>query len=56
MEKPHHNTDTIFDQELPINEWDDTESVEIENEEHLNDIENFFREDFEKDCIEEENF
>lgn len=34
--------------------WSDIESTEMDYENYLDDIENFFREDFENDILEEE--
>ncbi|REC48844.1 hypothetical protein DRF67_04620 [Chryseobacterium pennipullorum] len=56
METPHHNTDIIFDEDLYTVEWSDIENAEIDYENYLNDIESFFREDFEEDILEEEAF
>ncbi|MCW3160520.1 hypothetical protein [Chryseobacterium oryctis] len=53
MEIPNHNTDIIFDEDLYTIEWSDIENAEIDYENYLNDIENFFLEDFENDAIEE---
>ena len=54
MEKPTHNTDTIFDEDLYTVEWSDIENAEMDYENYLNDIENFFRTDFEDDALEED--
>lgn len=54
METPNHNPDTIFDEDLYTIEWSDIENAEIDYENYLNDIESFFREDFEKDILEED--
>ncbi|ALR31939.1 hypothetical protein ATE47_16080 [Chryseobacterium sp. IHB B 17019] len=53
METPNHNQDTIFDEGLYTIEWSDIENAEIDYENYLNDIENFFREDFDNDILEE---
>ncbi|WP_344832613.1 hypothetical protein [Chryseobacterium ginsenosidimutans] len=53
METPNHNPDIIFDEELYTIEWSDIENAEIDYDNYLNDIENFFREDFENDNLEE---
>lgn len=53
METPNHNPDTIFDEELYTIEWSDIENAEIDYENYLDDIESFFREDFENDALEE---
>ncbi|MEI7489416.1 MAG: hypothetical protein WCJ72_18775 [Chryseobacterium sp.] len=54
METPNHNPDITFDEELYTVEWSDIENAEIDYENYLDDIENFFREDFENDILEEE--
>jgi len=54
METPNHNTDLIFDTEQYSIEWSDIENEEIDYENYLNEIESFFREDFENDILEEE--
>ncbi|MGG5209127.1 hypothetical protein ACQWU4_09260 [Chryseobacterium sp. MIQD13] len=54
METPNHNPDILFDEDLYTIEWSDIEHLEMDYENYLDDIENFFREDFE-DCIPEEN-
>lgn len=56
METPSHISDSIFDEELYTIEWSDIENVEIDYENYLNDIENFFKEDFENDILEEDIF
>lgn len=55
METPNHILEPIFDEELYTIEWSDIENTEIDYENYLNDIENFFREDFENDILEEED-
>jgi hypothetical protein len=52
MENIDYNTDLPLDQELYTIEWSDIENTEIDYENYLNDIENFFREDFEHDILE----
>lgn len=54
METPDHNPDTVFDKDLYTIEWSDIEHAEVDYENYLNDIENFFREDFEEDVLEED--
>ncbi|WP_180277168.1 hypothetical protein [Chryseobacterium sp. 52] len=54
METPDHNPDILFDEDLYTIEWSDIEHAEMDYENYLNDIENFFREDF-TDGIPEEN-
>lgn len=48
MEAPDHNSDILFDEDLYTIEWSDIEHAEMDYENYLNDIENFFREDFEE--------
>lgn len=52
MENTDYNPDLSLDQELYTIEWSDIENAEIDYENYLNDIENFFREDFENDILE----
>lgn len=54
METPNHNPDIPFDEELYTIEWSDIENAEMDYDNYLNDIENFFREDFENDTLEDE--
>ncbi|AZB31170.1 hypothetical protein EB354_18960 [Chryseobacterium balustinum] len=54
METSNHNSDTISKKDLFTIEWSDIENAEIDYENYLNDIENFFRDDFENDILEEE--
>lgn len=54
METPKHNPNITFDEDLYTIEWSDIENTEIDYDNYLNDIENFFREDFEKDILEED--
>ncbi|WP_210148613.1 hypothetical protein [Chryseobacterium scophthalmum] len=54
METPNHNSDIVFNEDLYTITWADIENVEIDYENYLDDIENFFREDFENDILEEE--
>jgi len=54
METPNHNSDISFNQDLYTVSWTDIENTEIDYENYLDDIENFFREDFENDILEEE--
>lgn len=56
METSNHNTDILFDEDLYTIEWSDIENTEIDYENYLNDIENFFREDFEEGILEEDTF
>lgn len=55
METLDHNTDTTFDTDLYTIEWSDIEHAEVDYENYLNDIENFFREDFEDDILGEDS-
>ncbi|MFC3160222.1 hypothetical protein SAMN05443633_102456 [Chryseobacterium arachidis] len=54
METPNHNPDILFDEDLYTIEWSDIENAEMDYENYLNDIENFFHQDFENDILEEE--
>ena len=54
METPNHNSDIVFNENLYTITWTDIENAEIDYENYLDDIENFFREDFENDVLEEE--
>lgn len=54
MQTPDHNPDILFDEDLYTIEWSDIEHAEMDYENYLNDIESFFREDFEN-AIPEEN-
>lgn len=53
MEAPNHNSDILIDEDLYTIEWSDIENAEMDYENYLNDIENFFREDFETEISEE---
>ena len=52
MENTDYNPGLPLDQELYTIEWSDIENTEIDYENYLNDIENFFKEDFEDDTFE----
>lgn len=54
METLNHNTNIVFDEDLYTIEWSDIENTEIDYENYLNDIENFFKEDFENDILGED--
>lgn len=54
METPNHNPDITFDTDLYTIEWSDIENVEIDYENYLNDIELFFKEDFENEILEDD--
>lgn len=54
MEAPNHNSDIVFNEDLYTITWADIENAEIDYENYLDHIENFFREDFENDILEEE--
>ena len=49
-----NNSDIVFNEDLYTITWADIENAEIDYENYLDDIENFFREDFENDILEEE--
>lgn len=53
METPNNNSDIISNKDLFTIEWSDIENEEIDIENYLDDIDNFFREDFENDILEE---
>lgn len=53
MEIPNPNSNTPLNENLYTIEWSDIENAEIDYENYLNDLENFFREDFEEDIFEE---
>ena len=52
METPDHNSDTVFNEDIYTISWSDIENTEIDYENYLDEIENFFREDFENDILE----
>ena len=54
METPNHNSDIVFNEDLYTITWADIENAEIDYENYLDHIENFFREDFQYDILEEE--
>ena len=54
MEISKSDSHISFDENLYTIEWNDIENMEIDYDNYLNDIENFFREDFEKDILEED--
>lgn len=54
MENLNYNSDIIFNENLYTINWSDIENAEIDYENYLDDIENFFKEDFENDIFEEE--
>ena len=54
METANQNSDISFNQDLYTVSWTDIENTEIDYENYLDDIENFFREDFENDILGEE--
>lgn len=56
MERSKPNSHISFDESLYTIEWSDIENIEIDYDNYLNDIENFFREDFEKDILEEDMY
>ncbi|SMP06441.1 hypothetical protein [Chryseobacterium profundimaris] len=54
METPNEHSDTVSDGNLYPVEWIDIENTENDYENYLNDIEAFFRNDFENDILEDE--
>ncbi|MGI9651214.1 hypothetical protein [Chryseobacterium sp. RLHN22] len=53
MEIQNCSSDTVFNENLYTITWSDIENTEIDYENYLDDIESFFREDFENDILEE---
>lgn len=53
MEIPNRKSNITFDEELYTIEWSDIENTEIDYDTYLDDIESFFRENFETDTAEE---
>ncbi|WP_294262786.1 hypothetical protein [uncultured Chryseobacterium sp.] len=56
METPYHNSDIRFNEDLDTIEWIDIENAELDSYNYLNDIENFFQQDFENNMSEEKVF
>lgn len=56
MEIPNDTTDIIFDKGNFTISWSDIENIEIDIENDLDEIENFFRQDFENDILEDDIF
>ncbi len=56
METPDHQSDTRFDEDQYTIEWSDIENAEMDYENYLNDIENFFRGETETEIPEEDSF
>ncbi|WP_294302606.1 hypothetical protein [uncultured Chryseobacterium sp.] len=56
METPHHNYNIRFNEDLDTIEWIDIENAELDFYNYLNDIENFFQQDFENNMTEEKVF
>ncbi|MCX8522439.1 hypothetical protein OF897_00690 [Chryseobacterium formosus] len=54
METPNHNSDIVFKEDIYTISWSDIENTEIDYENYLSDIENFLREDFENDILEDD--
>ncbi|MFC7346559.1 hypothetical protein ACFQO9_07535 [Chryseobacterium zhengzhouense] len=54
MEIQNCSSDTVFNENLYTITWSDIENTEIDYENYLDDIESFFREDFENDILEED--
>lgn len=52
METPDHNSDTVFNEDIYTISWSEIENTETDYENYLDEIENFFREDFENDTLE----
>lgn len=54
METPNHNSEIIFNEDTYTINWSDIENTEIDYENYLDDIENFFKDDFENDILEDD--
>jgi len=55
MDTTIHHSETISDDNLYTINWSDIENMEIDYDNYLNEIESFFKKDFENDLSEEEN-
>ncbi|WP_332453306.1 hypothetical protein [Chryseobacterium aquaticum] len=49
-----HNSDAAFVEDFHTINWCDIENTEIDYDNYLNEIESFFREDFENDILEDD--
>jgi hypothetical protein len=56
MEISKSNLQTSFNESIYTIEWSDIENIEIDYDNYLNDLESFFREDFEKNTLEEDMY
>ena len=54
METPNQQSKNFHDRDLHAINWSDIENTENDYENYLNDIEVFFRDDFENDIPEDE--
>ncbi|WP_178337302.1 hypothetical protein [Chryseobacterium takakiae] len=54
METPNQHYDTVSDDHPYTINWSDVENIENDYENYLDDIETFFRDDFENDILEDE--
>ena len=54
MGTPNHNSEIIFNEDAYTINWSDIENTEIDYENYLDDIENFFKDDFENDILEDD--
>ncbi len=54
METPNHHSDIALDETLYITDWGDIGNIETDYENYLDDIEAFFRDEFENDIPEDE--
>lgn len=54
METPNQHYDTVSDDHPYTINWSDVENTENDYENYLDDIETFFRDDFENDILEDE--
>lgn len=55
METPDHHSDIALDETLYTTDWSDIGNTETDYENYLDDIEAFFRDEFENDIPEDEN-
>lgn len=54
METQNHNSDIVFNEDIYTIDWAEIENTDIDYENYLSDIENFFREDFKNDILEKD--
>lgn len=56
METPDHNPDIAVNTDLYTIEWSDIENAEMDYENYLNDIENFFKDYVDEEMLKEDHF